>query len=161
MIKLKNFWNKYGTYIISVAIALGVGALAGLISGQESDTYEMLIQPPFSPPSWLFPIVWTILYILMGISAAIIYRSYSPNKSNALFIYAAQLAANFIWPILFFVLDARLLSLIWLVFLLFLVVYMVSKFDDISKTAAYLNLPYILWLVFAFYLNLGTYLLNR
>lgn len=161
MIYLKNFWNKYGTYIISVAIALGVGALSGLISGRESDTYEMLVQPPLSPPSWLFPVVWTILYTLMGISAAIIFRSANPNKTNALFVYAAQLAVNFLWPIFFFALDARLLSLIWLIILLFLVVYMVSKFSDISKTAAYMNLPYILWLVFAFYLNLGTYLLNR
>lgn len=161
MIDLKKFWTKYKEYILSVAIALGVGALSGLISGSESANYEMLARPPLSPPPWLFPVVWTILYVLMGISAAIIYRSDSANKTDALFIYAAQLAANFLWPIFYFVLNARLLALVWLVFLLFLVIYMISKFYDISKVAAYMNVPYVFWLVFAFYLNLGTYLLNR
>lgn len=158
---MSKSWDKYGTYIIFVGIALAVGALSGRLSAGQTDAYQMLAKPPFSPPAWLFPIVWSVLYVLMGISAAIIYSSDNGGRINSLIFYAAQLAVNFLWPIIYFVLKMRLFALVWLVLLLFLVLYMISKFNDISKTAAYLNLPYVFWLIFAFYLNLGTYLLNK
>lgn len=145
--------------IISLLISLGVGGLSALVTGGSMDTYKYLIKPPLAPPSILFPIVWTILFILMGISSYLIYESGDDN--NSLRIYILQLAINFIWPILFFVLDYRLLSLIWIILLDIVVIIMIKKFYKINKTAAYLQIPYLLWILFATYLNYGFYILNR
>lgn len=158
---MKNFWQKYRAYIISIAIALAVGGLAALLTRDSMDAYSALEQPPLSPPGWLFPIVWTILYILMGISAAMVWKSEAPGAGTALFIYYVQLAVNFLWPIFYFVYGARLVALIWLIFLIALVMLMIKQFYDISPKAALLQLPYVLWLLFAAYLNFGTYILNR
>lgn len=147
--------------IVSILISVGVGAAAALLSGNSMDVYQNLVQPPLSPPGWLFPVVWTILYILMGISAYLIYVSDSPYKNSALKIYAAQLAVNFLWTIIFFNLEMYLFAFLWLLLLLVLIILMIRSFAKISKTAAYLQLPYLLWVIFAGYLNLGIYLLNR
>lgn len=147
--------------IVSILISVGVGAAAALFSGNSMDVYQNLVQPPLSPPGWLFPVVWTILYILMGISAYLIYVSDSPYKNPALKIYAAQLAVNFLWTIIFFNLEMYLFAFLWLLLLLVLIILMIRSFAKISKTAAYLQLPYLLWVIFAGYLNLGIYLLNR
>lgn len=147
--------------IVSILISVGVGAAAALLSRNSMDVYQNLVQPPLSPPGWLFPVVWTILYILMGISAYLIYVSDSPYKNSALKIYAAQLAVNFLWTIIFFNLEMYLFAFLWLLLLLVLIILMIRSFAKISKTAAYLQLPYLLWVIFAGYLNLGIYLLNR
>ena len=158
---LKALWKKYRVYIISAALALAVGGLSGLISGSSMEQYESLIKPPLSPPGWLFPVVWTILYILMGIAAAIIWESNDKDKDTALTVYAVQLAVNFLWPIFYFVFDAKLLAFLWLLLLIFLVLITIKNFGSISSKGAWLLLPYFIWLIFAAYLNLATYILNR
>ena len=158
---MKEKIKKYSAYIVSIAIALAVGLISALLTGGKMEEYNNLVQPPLSPPSWLFPVVWTILFILMGISAAMIWKSGEKGRSDALFIYGTQLVVNFLWTIFYFGFGARLLAFFWLLFLLALVLIMVSKFKAISPTAARLQIPYIIWLIFAAYLNLGTYLLNR
>ena len=153
--------KKWLPYIISIAIALGVGGLGAVLTMNSMDIYATLNQPALSPPGFLFPIVWTILYTLMGISAAIIYKSDDPGRAQALKIYAFQLIVNFLWTIIFFNLRQFLFAFIWLVLLDVLVVIMISKFHKISPLAAWLQVPYLLWILFATYLNLGIYLLNR
>lgn len=153
--------NKTKVYIISILIALGIGALSGFLTRGSMERFASLNQPPLSPPGWLFPVVWSVLFILMGIGAAMIYLSDSPERTRALKIYALQLIVNFFWSILFFNLEARLFAFFWLLLLLALVLLMFFLFRKISPQAAFLQIPYILWLLFAAYLNFGVYLLNR
>ena len=156
-----KFREKHLPYILSIAAALAVGGLSALASSGKMQEYESLVRPPLAPPGWLFPIVWTLLFVLMGISAALVWQSRSSERSDALFVYGAQLVVNFLWSIFFFSFGARLLAFFWLVFLLLLVLLMTSRFSRISKLSAKLQIPYILWLLFAGYLNLATYLLNK
>ncbi len=151
---------KLKPLITSLVISLGVSGLSSITIRGSSEIYKNLNRPPISPPSWIFPVVWTILYILMGISSYIIYESNSNIKNKALTVYITQLAVNFIWPILFFNLEMFLFSFIWLILLLGLVLYMTLLFYQIKPLAAYLQIPYILWLIFAGYLNLMIYILN-
>ena len=146
--------------IISLLISLGVGGLSALITSGSMDIYKTLIKPPLAPPSILFPIVWTILYILMGISSYMIYESENYEKDDALKIYLLQLVINFIWPIFFFLLKLRLISLIIIILLLIAIILMITKFYKINKTSAYLQIPYLIWVLFATYLNFGFYILN-
>lgn len=154
--------SKIKQLIIAIAIPLIVGGLSALISGGGMETFEQLNQPPLSPPGFLFPIVWTILYILMGISSYLVYTSDSDPAeiSAALKVYGLQLAVNFFWSIFFFNFGWYLFSFIWLLLLWVLILIMIVKFLPISKTAAYLQLPYLLWVTFAGYLTLGVYFLN-
>ena len=115
--------------------------------------------PP--PPAWLFPIVWTILFTLMGISAARVYLSECREKGDALFIYGTQLAVNFLWTVFYFSFTALALSFFWLIFLIALVLLMLIRFERCTAGAGKLQLPYLIWLGFAAYLNLATWLLNR
>lgn len=153
--------KKKKALIVSILISVGVGALAAFFTRNSMEVYENLIQPPLSPPSWLFPVVWTILYILMGISAYLIYRSDSFYRNSALKIYATQLIVNFFWTIIFFNLEMYLFAFIWLLLLLVLIILMIYGFSKINKTAAYLQIPYLLWVIFAGYLNFGIYWLNK
>lgn len=149
------------TYLISIGIALGAGLLSSLVTMGEMEEYGELIQPPLAPPGWLFPIVWTILFVLMGISAARVYLN-SPEKwPPALTTYVIQLILNVLWTPLYFVFNLRLAAFVLLVILLITVIIMTVQFYKVDRTAAYLQIPYIIWLVFAGYLNLATYLLNR
>lgn len=147
----------------SIALPLIVGIVASLFTQNAMREFETLNQPPLSPPDWLFPIVWTILYILMGISAYLIKVSDASEmeKSDALTLYYYQLIVNFLWPVFFFNFSWYLFSFVWLVLLWILVALMIWRFDKISKTAAYLNIPYLLWLTFAAYLNFAVWWLNR
>lgn len=145
--------------IISILIPLAVGALSALISGNMS-MYSSLNKPGLSPPSFIFPIVWTILYILMGISSYIIYVSGSPGTKTALYIYALQLFFNFCWSIIFFGFSQYLFAFVWLIALIILIVIMIKKFYSIEPIAAYLQIPYLIWCIFAAYLNLSIYLMN-
>lgn len=152
----KTIW----TYVISIAIALAVGGISAAVNaGKFND--PTLVQPPLSPPQWVFPIVWTILFTLMGNSAAKVYLSDAPGKSDALFIHGVQLVVNFLWTVFYFSFEALLLSFFWLLFLLLLVILMAIRFERIHPGAGKLQIPYILWLCFAAYLNFGTWLLNR
>ena len=145
---------------ISIGISLGIGGLSSLLTYKSQNIYDEIVTPTLSPPSILFPIVWTILYILMGISSYMIYDSKSEFKSKALIIYAMQLIVNFIWPILFFNLRLFLLSFLWLILLIIIVFYMLKIFYDIKPVSSYLQIPYICWLLFASYLNFMIYILN-
>lgn len=149
--------------IKSIALPLLAGAVSGLLSSNAMDDFQVLTKPPLSPPAWLFPVAWTILYILMGYSSYLIRASDVENeaKSNALMFYNYQLIVNFLWPIFFFNFGWYFFSLLWLILLWILVLLMIQSFLKISKRAAYLNIPYLIWLTFAAYLNAGIWLLNR
>ncbi len=146
--------------LISLGISLGTGLLSGLFTSGSMGFYQQLARPPLSPPGWVFPVVWTALYFLMGISAYLIWQSQSPERSRALTLYAIQLAVNFLWPIFFFCLHWIFFSLLWLAALWVLVLWMIRSFSCIQKPAAYLQIPYLIWLTFAAYLNLGVFLLH-
>ena len=141
--------KKYKPYIIQTLIALAVGGLAGFLTRNSFYIYEEAIRPPFAPPPVVFPIIWTILYILMGISAGII----SKKTGKVPFIYYLQLAVNFFWPIIFFNMQSYLFAFIWLVLLWILIIAMILEFSRTSKLAAALQIPYLLWVTFAGYLN--------
>lgn len=155
---MKLQWKKL---IISLIIPLAVGGLATALSGGMMD-YGQLNQPPLSPPGWLFPIVWTALYLMMGYASYRIWVSDVPadSKRRALGMYAIQLFLNFLWPILFFRFDLYLASF-FLLLLLWLAIFITMRlFTNIDERAADLLLPYLLWVSFAGYLNLGVYFLN-
>lgn len=157
-------WNKIKPYIISILIALGVGGLSALVTRDNMDIYDRIITPPLAPPGFLFPIVWTVLYTLMGISSARIYlEEKEGNKlaADALKVYALQLAVNFFWSIIFFNFEAFLFAFIWLLLLWVLIIIMIRRFYAIDPLAAYLQIPYLLWVTFAAYLNFAIYILNR
>ena len=155
---LKIQWKEL---IICIAIPLAVGGLASFLTEDSMQTFAMIEKPPLAPPAWLFPVVWTILYVLMGIASYIVYTSdKSSQVSTALKVYGLQLAFNFFWSIIFFNLENYLLAFVWLVALWILILLTNRLFDKISDTAGYLILPYLLWVTFAGYLNWGIYLLN-
>ena len=146
--------------LISLAISLGTGLLSGLISMSGMDSFSSVIQPPFAPPDFLFPIVWTILYTLMGISTYIVWESDSENKPKALAIYGIQLAVNFFWSIIFFNYQEYLFASIWIILLWLLIIVMIYEFSKVSKISTILQIPYLLWVTFATYLTFGIFLLN-
>ena len=154
--------SKTKTFLFFTAIPLLVGAVAGLLTMGSMETFSRLNQPPLSPPGILFPIVWTILYTLMGIASYLVYTSGQQKEeiNNALTVYFAQLIVNFFWSIFFFNLEWYTFSFFWLVFLWVLIIYTIRLFYSISHTAAYLLIPYLLWVTFAGYLNLGIAALN-
>ncbi len=154
-------WKKIGVYLVAIAIPLGVGALSSFLTMDKMEDFSALRQPPLSPPDALFPIVWTILFILMGIGSAMVFLSRDRDRTGALTVYGLQLVVNFFWTILFFNLGERLLALFWIILLIALVIWMIVRFYKIEKTAAYLQLPYLAWLLFATYLNAGVWFLNR
>lgn len=154
---------KWKVLIINLLIPLVVGGVAGILTRGGMETYNNINKPPITPPSILFPIVWTILYILMGISSYLIATSNATQKQKeeALRIYALQLGVNFLWSFIFFNMGAYLLAFVWLVILWALIFAMILSFYPISKTAALLQIPYLLWVTFAGYLNWMIYQLNK
>ena len=155
--KTKNAW----IYVAGIAIALIVGAVSGFASMNGMKEFALLKQPPLSPPGWLFPVVWTILYSLMGISSAIVFIKNTIDTKRALTIYAAQLFVNALWAPIFFGLELRLVAFVWLLILIVLVVKMIAEFKKVDDTAGNIQFPYLIWLLFAGYLNLAVFLINR
>lgn len=153
---------NYKLLTICIIIPLAVGSLSGYISASAMDSFRLLNKPPLSPPGFLFPVVWTILYILMGIASYLVLTSgQSKTKiKDAMITYGLQLFFNFFWSIIFFNLEWYMFAFVWLVVLWVLIFNTIISFYEISKTAAYLLIPYLLWVTFAGYLNLGIYLLN-
>lgn len=151
--------SKLKIFAISILIPLILGGIVGLIISHSMD-YNSLNKPFLSPPSILFPIVWTILYILMGVSYGILQVNSNVDAEINL-IYYGQLFVNLLWPIAFFVLKWRLFAFIWIVLLSILVFIMILKFYKKNKLAGLLQVPYLLWTLFASYLNLFVYLLNN
>ena len=147
--------------LICLAIPLAVGGLATLLSGGMGD-YRQLNQPPLSPPGWLFPLVWTILYLLMGYASYRVLMSGKDESAirDALRTYGAQLLLNFLWPIVFFGFEWPLVAFFVLIALWILIYLTIRKFTALDETAGDLLIPYILWVTFAGYLNLGLILLN-
>ncbi len=149
-------------YVFWILLSEGVGVLSGWLSREGTRIFsEAVTQPPLSPPAIVFPIVWTILYLLMGISAAMVWQS-PPSKarSQGLNLFISQLVFNFFWSLIFFNLKAYGFAFIWLVILWILVLAMILTFRKTDPLAAWLQIPYLLWLTFAAYLNGGVWLLN-
>ena len=159
--KMKDFFRRIKPYLLSSAIALAIGLLAALLTMGGMRKYESVAKPPLSPPGVVFPIVWTALYILMGISSARVYQAApGSDRETGLLLYGVQLMLNFGWSILYFGFSLYLAAFIWLLILEAVIVAMIVYFNRVDRTAARLQLPYALWVAFAGYLNLGVYLLN-
>ena len=158
---MKKF--NWKPYVFWIALAEGVGALAGWLTRDGLDIYKQTVtQPPLSPPSFIFPIVWAILYALMGIGAARVYLTPASNaRSRGLLLWLVQLAFNFLWSIVFFNLQAYAFAFFWLIALWLLILWMTVSFYRVDKTAALLQIPYLLWVAFAGYLTFGVWVLNR
>lgn len=154
-----TFWQKYKPYVLQVVLALAVGGVSALISG-GMNVYDTLVRPPLSPPGWLFPVVWSILYVLMGVAAGLICKSDHPGRDHALRWYYVQLFINFLWSPLFFGLEWLSVAAVWLGLLVLAVLIACRQFRSISATAGYLLLPYLVWCLFALYLNIGFVVLN-
>lgn len=149
-------WKKL---FVCIAIPLVVGGLSAALTKDSMELYETVQKPALTPPGWIFPVVWTILFVLMGIASYLILTT-EKSKDTALRVYGLQLAVNFFWSILFFNLQQYQLSFFWLLLLWLLVFITTVLFYQISKPAGYLMLPYLLWVTFAGYLNFSISLLN-
>lgn len=156
-------FKKIKPYIVSVLIALGVGGLSAFLTMDNMDIYAALNKPAIVPPAIVFSIVWTILYILMGISSANVYVNREVDEEAAtkgLWVYTASLIVNFFWSIIFFNMREILFAFIWLLLLLVLVIVTVINYRKVSPVAAYLQIPYIVWLIFAGLINILIVILN-
>ena len=154
---MKFQWKKL---VVCLLLPLAVGGLAAFLTRNSMDLFAMVKKPPLSPPGWLFPVVWTILYLLMGFASYLVLVAEKPGRT-AWKLYLAQLAFNFVWPILFFHLQMYLLSFVWLLLLWILILVTILWFTRSSRLAGYLLIPYLLWVTFAGYLNVGIYILNQ
>ena len=152
---------KIKPLVVSLAISLGVGGLSALFTKDNMETYANLAQPPLSPPGWVFPVVWTILYIAMGVAAYLVWVENGPDRDKALWLYGIQLAFNFLWTIIFFNTQRYGFALTWLIALWGLILATIQAFGRENETAAKLLIPYIVWVTFAAYLNAGVWYLNR
>ena len=151
--------EKFKNYFISILIPVVIGSVIGFIISKFID-YDSLIKPFLAPPAILFPIMWTIIYILMGISYGILKDNKLVNSSINL-VYYLHLFVNALWSVFFFIFKWRLFSFIWIIFLIILVIIMIIKFYKENKLSGLIQLFYLLWILFASYLNLGFYLLNK
>lgn len=157
---MKQHWKTYTFWIL---LTEAVGALSGWLSRDGMETYmQTIAKPPLSPPGWVFPVVWGILYALLGFGAARIWLTppYG-ERSRGLNLYIVQLVINFFWSLIFFNLQAFGFAFFWLLLLWGLVLWMILTFRKVDPLAAKLQIPYLLWLTFAAYLNLGVWYLNR
>ncbi len=156
-------WKKnWKTYLFWVLLAEGVGAFAGFLTREGTELFQNTVrQPPLSPPAIVFPIVWGILYALMGIGAAAVSLApESSERNRAMNIFVAQLIVNFFWSLIFFNAQAYGFALVWLLALWVLILWMILAFRRVNPWAAYLQIPYLLWVTFAAYLNWGVWRLN-
>ena len=156
----KSAWKTYAFWIL---LTEAVGGLSGWLTRKGSKLYETTIrQPPLSPPGIVFPIVWGILFALMGISAARLWLAPpSLARTRGLRLFFLQLFFNFFWSIIFFNLQAFGFALLWLLVLWGLILLMILTFRKTDAPAAWLQVPYLLWVSFAAYLNFGVWMLNR
>lgn len=156
----KTVWKSYAAWIL---LTEAVGVLSAILTREGTELYKTVIQkPPLSPPTVVFPIVWAILYLLMGVSAARIWQTTpSVERTHALRLYVLQLIFNFFWSVIFFNAEAFAAAFIWLVVLWVLVLLMTLSMRKLVKWTAYLQIPYLVWVAFAGYLNAGVWVLNR
>ena len=153
---------KWGKLAVCVMIPLALGGLSAWLTRDSMAHYGELYKPALSPPAWLFPAAWTVLYVLMGLACYLIVQAEVPAavKKRALRLYGAQLVVNVIWPLILFKAERYLPAFLWLVLLFVLAWACLRSFRAIRKAAGDLLIPYLLWLFFAGYLNLGVVLLN-
>ncbi len=144
-------------------LPLLTGGLAAFFTNDSMKKFEEMMKPPLTPPGYLFPIVWTGLYILMGIASYLVFTADAKgdDKEKALRLYGLQLAVNFLWPILFFRFSLYLFAFFWILLLWGMILVIIVMFNQINRAAAYLMMPYLLWVTFAGYLNFAIYLLNK
>ena len=160
MIELNK--DKIKSYAVSIFLTLAVGGLSGFLTSMGMDSFDALTKPPLTPPSFLFPIVWTVLFILMGVGAARIFMTEpTAARNRALIVYVVQLVVNFLWSIIFFNLQAYDFAFYWLILLWVLILTMFYLFCKVDKPAALIQTPYAIWVTFAGYLNLMIWLMNR
>ena len=160
MIELNK--SKIKPYAVSILLTLAVGGLSGFLTSMGMDSFDALTKPPLTPPSFLFPIVWTVLFILMGVGAARIFMTEpTAARNRALIVYVVQLAVNFFWSIIFFNLQAYAFAFFWLILLWVLILTMIYLFCKVDKPAALIQIPYAIWVTYAGYLNLMIWLMNR
>lgn len=154
---------KWKPLLLALALPLAVGGFSAFLTRDGMKAFAALKQPPLSPPAWLFPVVWTLLYLSMGLASYLVWVSGVSDKrrDRALTVYGLSLAANFLWPILFFTVQAWGAAFVLLLLLWVLVGIAALLFGAIVPRAGKLLLPYLVWLTFAAYLNLGVWLLNR
>ena len=151
--------SKFKLYLKEILAPVILGGMIGIIISGSMD-YSSLQKPPLPPDGILFPIIWTILYVLMGVSYGILKdKNLVDEKINQ--IYFTQLLVNLLWPIFFFVLKWRLFSIMWIILLAILVSIMIYRFYQKNKASGLLQIPYLIWTIFATYLNIGIYLLNK
>lgn len=156
----KEFWNKNKSIILQVVLALLAGGLASLLGGETAPLYERLTPPPLAPPGWVFPVVWTALYILMGVAAGLVARSADVDRDRAMFFYYLQLGLNVLWPLVFFRFEWITVAAVWLLVLTLAVFATWRQFRAVNTAAGWLLVPYLLWCLFALYLNVGFAVLN-
>ncbi len=153
--------SKYKPFILWTVITFIFAGLGGIVTYFGMPAFESANQPALTPPSFIFPIVWGILFLLMAVGASIITKSNNQNRSSALFLYVIQLIANFLWCVFFFGFHSYLLAFIWLICLWTLVLFMMISFYKINHIAGLIQIPYLIWLTFAAYLNFMVWFLNR
>lgn len=151
---------SWRAFLFFVGITLLAGGLSALLGGDFSVVQE-LQPPPLAPPAWLFFPVWTVLYIAMGTAAYLVWKTNDIDRGTSLRVYFLQLAINVLWPLFFFRLQWRLFAFLWILLLIATVAHTIKRFAAHSTVAAWLLIPYLAWLFFAAYLNLGYYVLNR
>ena len=152
--------KKIGKIALFIAIPLIVGGISALITMNQMELFETVAKPPLAPPRWLFPVAWTILYILMGIASYLLYIADTEEGREALVLYGVQLFFNFFWSIIFFNLEAYWFALIWLFIMWIIILLLLIKSRKVDERAFWLLLPYFIWTTFAFYLNFGIAVLN-
>jgi len=157
---LKIYWRRL---IFCLLVPLGVGGLAAFLTRGQTDLFDTIAKPPLTPPAWVFPVAWSILYLLMGYASYRLAHAthHAAYQNRTLILYGIQLFFNFVWPLLFFGLRHFGLALVWLVLLWGLVLWMLLLVRRVDKPAAWLQVPYLLWVSFAAYLNYGVWVLNR
>ena len=153
--------NKFWVYAVAIAIPEAVGALAGFLTRTGIEGFRNVPQSALTPPAIAFPVVWTVLYALMGIGSARVWLSdESPERTKGLSLHLFQLIFNFFWSIVFFNMKAYGFSLLWILGLWLLILLMICSFNKMDKAAAWLQIPYLLWVSFAAYLNYTVWKLN-
>lgn len=154
---MKSNWKQFLFYVL---VPIVLGSLVGIFTSM-GDSYQAFTKPPLAPPGILFPVVWGILYFLMGVSSYLIATSHSCFKKQALRTYYLQLFLNLLWPILFFTWNLKIVAFAELIILIYVITNMIMQFYKMNKTAAFIQIPYLLWCLFASYLNLAIALLNH
>ncbi len=155
-----NIRINWKRLVAALAISIGAGVLSWLLTGNSMEMYRQLNKPPLSPPGQVFPVVWTILFVFMGIASYIVCETRDDDRTEALILYAVQLFVNIGWSVIFFNFGALWLAFFWLMLLWVLIIFTIWRFFQVNTAAAWLMVPYLLWVTFAAYLNIAVAVIN-